>query len=168
MKTNSNAVHVRIDGGDYFLFTREGVLLAQAFNAETLAMVGEPTPVTEERISEFVNTGSSALRAAFSVSETGTLVYREGAGASQTSSYGSIEPDGCSHRSGHPASTTTSSFRRTPSEWPWIAMTNRVDQPDIWLLDLSTGTPTRFTFSPGRFEYPRWAPDGTRLVFSEM
>lgn len=41
----------------------------------------------------------------------------------------------------------------------------RAAQPDIWLLDVSTGTPTRFTFSPGRFQYPRWAPDGTRLVF---
>ena len=168
VKTNSNAVYVRIDGGDYFLFTREGVLLAQAFDAETLAIVGEPAPVTEERISEFVNSGSSAFSAAFSVSETGTLVYREGAGASpRHSSSGSIEPDECWHRSVHPAGTTMSSFRRTLGEWLSIAMrtggstghlaARRVDRNAHAIHLQSRPLP-----------YPRWAPDGTRLVFSEM
>ena len=122
VKTNSNGVYVGVDGRDYFLFTREGVLLAQVFNAETLAMVGEPVSVTAERISEFVNSGSSAFSAHFSVSATGTLVYRAGAGASRLSSCGSTEPDGCWHRSVHPETTTTSSSRRMPGEWLSIAM----------------------------------------------
>jgi len=168
VKTNSNAVYVGVDGRDYFLFTREGVLLAQAFNAETLALVGEPAPVTEERISQFVNTGSSAFSAAFSVSETGTLVYVEGTGASQTQlvwfdrtgrTLAAVGPSGkYNHVELSPDARRVAVDRYE----------TRVDQPDIWLIDVSTGTPTRFTFSPGRFQYPRWAPDGTRLVFSEM
>ena len=36
---------------------------------------------------------------------------------------------------------------------------------DIWLLDLSRGIPTRFTFDTGPDEGPVWSPDGSRIIF---
>jgi Tol biopolymer transport system component len=39
-------------------------------------------------------------------------------------------------------------------------------QSDIWLIDGASATPTRFTFDPGRFQDPRWSPNGDRLLFA--
>jgi Tol biopolymer transport system component len=167
VKTNSNAVYVGSDSSDYLLFAREGVLLAQAFDAESLAIVGEPASVTDERLSQSAAVPTGAWYAAFSVSETGTLVYREGTGTAQTqlvwidrtgraiTSVGASGP--YSHVELSPDDRRVAVDRRD----------ERAAQTDIWLLDVSTGTPTRFTFSPGRFRFPRWAPDGARLVFAD-
>ncbi|HTF38520.1 MAG TPA: hypothetical protein VK651_09440, partial [Blastocatellia bacterium] len=38
--------------------------------------------------------------------------------------------------------------------------------PDIWLFDLSSGIPSRFTTDPAPDTNPVWSPDGSRIVFS--
>ena len=38
--------------------------------------------------------------------------------------------------------------------------------PDIWLLDLTRGTETRFTFDPSGEITPLWSPDGRRIAFA--
>jgi Tol biopolymer transport system component len=167
VKANSNAAYVGGDGSGHLLFAREGVLLSQAFDVETLAIVGEPAPVTEERISQTVPPGSGASYAAFSVSGTGTLVYREGTDVTRTQLVWVDRPGRAI------ASVGTSGLYNHVELSPdgrRVAVDRfdeRAAQTDIWLLDVATGTPTRFTFSPDRFQYPRWAPDGTRLVFAD-
>jgi Tol biopolymer transport system component len=42
---------------------------------------------------------------------------------------------------------------------------NLADQ-DLWLLDLTRGTNTRFTFGPGIAQLPVWSPDSSEIVFS--
>jgi Tol biopolymer transport system component len=37
---------------------------------------------------------------------------------------------------------------------------------DIWLLEFSTGTTTRFTSDPGWEAFPTWSPDGSRVIFT--
>jgi eukaryotic-like serine/threonine-protein kinase len=37
---------------------------------------------------------------------------------------------------------------------------------NIWLLDLSRDTSTRFTFGSARDSQPVWSPDGSRIIFS--
>ena len=44
----------------------------------------------------------------------------------------------------------------------WRASAN----DDIWLLDLTRGGLTRFTFDPASDECPIWSPDGTRVAFA--
>jgi eukaryotic-like serine/threonine-protein kinase len=39
---------------------------------------------------------------------------------------------------------------------------------NIWLLDLSRGTNTRFTFGSALDSDPVWSPDGGRIIFSSM
>jgi hypothetical protein len=124
VKTNSNGGYVGSDGGDYLLFVSEGVLLAQAFDAETLAIVREPAPVTEERILQFVGSGTAASDAAFSVSETGTLVYREGAGATKRQLVWVDRTGRAIASVGTSGLYTMSSYRRTAGEWLLIASTS--------------------------------------------
>lgn len=37
---------------------------------------------------------------------------------------------------------------------------------DIWLLDVASGTETRFTSDPGWEAFPLWSPDGKRILFT--
>jgi len=37
---------------------------------------------------------------------------------------------------------------------------------DLWIIDVSRGTTTRFTLDAHKANYPIWSPDGTRIVFA--
>src|SRR5262249_3513957 len=60
----------------YLLYQREGTLFAQRFDAATLHTSGEPI-----RIADQIPFNAANGRAAFSVSQNGTLIYRSGSGA---------------------------------------------------------------------------------------
>jgi eukaryotic-like serine/threonine-protein kinase len=48
-----------------------------------------------------------------------------------------------------------------------VALSKRSGQTsNIWLVDLSRGTSTRFTFGSGIDSNPVWSPDGSRIIFS--
>src|SRR5262245_16567428 len=59
--------------GGYLLFSRQGTLIAQAFDSDKLRLTGETFPVADR-----VATSSLGGAAAFSVSENGVLTYRQG------------------------------------------------------------------------------------------
>jgi serine/threonine protein kinase len=67
--TGSNALYAQ----GHVLFLREGTLMAQPFDAERLTTTGEAVPVAEQ-VQGVLNSGRVG---AFSVSETGLLVYRK-------------------------------------------------------------------------------------------
>jgi eukaryotic-like serine/threonine-protein kinase len=49
-----------------------------------------------------------------------------------------------------------------------VSRTNPQDgaKADLWLLDLSRGDATRFTFGTGLAEFPVWSPDGKWIFFT--
>ncbi len=63
----------------YLLVQRNGTLFAQAFNAKSLTLTGEPFRVADQVLFSDANG-----RAAFAASQTGTLVYRAGGGSAET------------------------------------------------------------------------------------
>ena len=144
----------------YLLFARQQTVMAQGFDAEKLQLTGEAVPVAE-RIGRYLAT---AL-ALFSVSETGVLVYR-----SQSREDSQLV---WFDRAGKQLETVGPSgsfgvIRLSPDE-KRVAL-QRVDDEkgtyDIWLIELTRGTPTRLTFDPANDVYPAWSPDGSRIVFS--
>ena len=163
VKTNSNAVYVRTDTRDYILFAREGILLAQAFDIDTLSMVGEATPVTEKRT--YFDAGGFT---AFSVSDTGTLAYRDdpvstGRQLAWLDRTGRVlDAVGAPGWYNH-IELSPDSKRAAVDRWDNPASPQ---SSQIWLLDLASGTPSQFTFTAGRFVFPRWAADGSRLAFA--
>jgi Tol biopolymer transport system component len=143
----------------YLIFVREGMLMAQPFDAKALQLGGEPFPVTQHVTQD----GSYAP---FSASENGVLVYWGGVQIKNTQlvwldrggkQLGSIGPPGYYLMP-----------RLSPDETR-VAVQHldpQTGRGDIWLLDLSRGgTSSRFTFDPSDDAQPIWSPDGSRIVF---
>jgi eukaryotic-like serine/threonine-protein kinase len=151
----------------YLFFVREGTLLAQPFNPSTFQLSDEPFPVAEH-----VEYGVYFGSLAFSVSSNGVLAYGTGMSADagvlqltwldrsgkQVEVVGSpgnylgvdLAPDGKS----------LAAHRHDGRLGP------AVGGGDIWLLDWSRGTNSRFTFDASRDNRsPLWSPDGTRIVY---
>ena len=144
----------------YILFARQGTLLAQPYDVGRATLAGAPTPIAD-RLAVDPIVGASA----FSSSETGVLVYRTGAGSSQTQL---LWVD----RAGNEISKIGKADRyRNPelsNDGTRIALEaadsgNRTQ--DLSILDLPGGAASRFTVDRGNDVYPVWSPDDSRIAF---
>ena len=143
--------------GSGTLFSMRGFsLYAQKFDAAKLELRGEP-----EKIDDDVEKYAPG-RAAFSVSEAGTLVYRP-SGPPTVSQLMIVD------RAGHKTGTIgepipTDDFALSPDERR-VAFTKSSDAPSIWILEIARGTITRAFFQNWAVK-PVWMPDGRSLVYS--
>jgi Tol biopolymer transport system component len=147
----------------HILFVRDAALMAQPFDTDRLALAGESFLVVEDI---GLNTENSV--AGFSVSATGLLAVRTGAGSLRrvmawfdrsgkpigvvggTADYvnPALSPDGSRVAVGRPEAMFTGGAG------------------DIWIYEVDRGTASRFTFDPGDDSAPVWSPDGRSIVFS--
>jgi Tol biopolymer transport system component len=99
----------------------------------------------------------------FSVSDTGTLVYRGGSGARNVLTWFDQQgnPTGTL---GDPGDYSLPAISPDSSRVA-VAM-GPAQSRDIWILDVARGSSTRFTFDPARDDYPAWSPDGNNIAFS--
>jgi len=114
-------------------------------------------------IADGVDSFAATRHGLFSVSNTGTLVYRAGASAQAALTWFDLQ--------GNPAGTVGD-----PGDYEFPAISpdgSRVavsmgpaPSRDIWILDVKRGTSTRFTFDPARDDNPAWSPDGKYIAFS--
>ena len=158
-RLGATASRVEYSREGYVMFVRERTLMAQRFDERKLELVGDPFPVAEPLAA------SSFGLANFSVSDNGTLVYRNS--LVTTSRLVWME------RSGRELETLAApADYRAPAISPdgrRIAMRRRDPQSsnlDIWILEPARGAFTRFTFDPKQDGNPLWSPDGSRIVFS--
>jgi len=143
------------------LFVRDGTLMAQSFDARRLELSGEPATVAEQ-LASYIASGH------FSISTNGILVYRtsSGGGESQLTWF---------DRQGKvlgAAGERAAYLQLALSPDGKRAVVRRVDvqssppKYDLWLVDFSGGTTTRFTFGSASAEYPIWSSDGSRIIFA--
>ena len=158
LSTPSGAVYVP---PGYLLFVRDGALLAQSFDAATLAFAGEPVTISDR-----VARNPNYLRDSFSVSETGLLVYDPVLNR-QNKQLVWVDRSGKTLR----ATGATGGFS-SPSLSPdeMRVVVNRVktdsDTHELWMQDLANGTASRFTFDSADNVNPIWLPDGSRIVWA--
>jgi len=143
----------------YLLFLRQWTLMAQPFDASRLQLIGEPLPIADQ-----LTVTGTEFRGAFSVSETGVLTYSSG-----------------------PNLRELVWFNRAGQEVGRVGTPDAYDQPalspdgnsvavrnpnplfgafDVWLVDVSRGTRSRFTADPVWTDAHIWSPDGSRIAFS--
>src|SRR5450432_1929017 len=143
----------------YLMFLRQGALMAQPFDADSLSLAGDAVPIVER-----VGTNGDW----FTVSEKGTLVYR-GGGSSGSRQLTWFDRSGRSLGSlGAPGAYTTLSVSPDGKRVAFGLADTAQNNTDIWVHDLAQGTTHRFTFDPAVDDMPVWSPDGTRIVWSSQ
>ncbi len=144
----------------YLLFVRENTLMAQGLDATRLSTSGDPFPLVER-----VAGGTTADRfgAGFSVSENGTLVYREP--FAQQTQLAWVDRTGKSIAVVAPAGIYTNPAL-SPDDTRVAFYQAQGGTTDVWLMDLSRHITSRFTFEPPMNNVPMWSPDGRLVVFA--
>lgn len=143
----------------HLFFARGQTLMAQSFDATMRQLHGDAFPVAEGVSWE----GSRYVSA--SASETGTLVYGQGA-------LPSIQQMTWFDRAGRTTGALGSptgyhSLALSPDE-RHVAVTVPTGNPsnlDVWLFDVASGNSTRLTATPRLDGSPVWSPDSTHIAF---
>jgi eukaryotic-like serine/threonine-protein kinase len=147
----------------FLLFVRQGTLLAQAFDARTLSVSGEPFPVAE-RVESVAVPGVVS----FSVSTNGTLAYGIGSTAGGGLQMVWVDRSGKALGTvGPPANFRGVELSPDGSRIAW----HRHDGSggDLWITDVARGTTSRLTFDASQDNSsPLWSPDGAYVGFASM
>jgi eukaryotic-like serine/threonine-protein kinase len=138
----------------YLLFSRQRTLMAQPFD-----------PAAGEVRGSAVAIADPVAGAAFSASDSGTLVFRPGGGSQNNLVWFG--------REGRRAGTVGD-----PAHYQQVVLSpsgrraavQRVDtdtgNPDLWVVDLDTAISSRMTLDPAMDGDPAWAPDERSLAFT--
>jgi serine/threonine protein kinase/Tol biopolymer transport system component len=142
----------------FLLYVREGVLLAQRFDLDSLALRGDPTALADGV--RYIPAGGSAFTAS-----ANTIVYRGLSGFNSRVRVRWYERDGTPGDAvvdaGYYSHVELSPDNR------YLALVNGVTtgNSDLWIKDLSSGAFQRLAF-PERESQEVWAPDSRYLAYS--
>ena len=145
---------------DALFFVRDDALWTQALDPASAARRGEPRQIVD---------GVAAIfgRSAFSVSDSGTLVYT-------SSAFGRTKLTWVT-RSGAVAGTVGS-----PGQYQTMALSpdgqrlvfgrynNPTSATNLWVLDLARNIETRLTFGDNTDSDGTWAPDMSHIIYASM
>jgi Tol biopolymer transport system component len=142
----------------YLLFHRAGTLFAQPFDADDLALSGEPVRLADN-VAYNVQTG----RAAFAASQNGVLVYRTGEGGlSNVSQLAWFNRNGRQLGLAGPAGQYVNIGLSPDAKY--VAF-QRGAPDDIWILEIQRGVASRFTSNAAVDNFPVWSADGRTIAF---
>jgi Tol biopolymer transport system component len=142
------------------LYLRENTIVGQTFDMRALKLTGEPITVAEQ-----VATLPNQAIGQFSASKTGTLVYRMTTANTRQLTWYNRQGE-VAGRPGERAPYGT--MKVSPDGSKAVVVQNDPRQPgnsDLWVVDLTSGLSTRFTFDPGFDGQPVWSPDGKYIAW---
>jgi Tol biopolymer transport system component len=146
----------------YLLFRREAMLMAQKFDADRLELSGDPFPVAEQ-----IGFDGVTYQTLVSASDQGVLAYQSlGAGKTQL-----VWFDREGKKLGVAGALGDySDLALSPDDkrLAFFQVDPDTGNADVWLMDLASGAPSRFTFDMAVDFTPIWSPDGARIVFASL
>jgi Tol biopolymer transport system component len=132
----------------YLFYQRDGTLFAQRFDAGSLQTSGEPI-----RVAEQVPFNGANGRAAFAVSQNGTLIYRSGSGFAATRQFWWYNKSGKEEGHATEAGPYNTNFDLS-LDGKQFAVSKpdlTTGRPDIWIVDSVRDVSTRATVNGGAF-----------------
>ena len=143
----------------YLPLVSQGVLSAYPFDAARATVTGEPMAVAQ-----MVGNDDGMFHSAFSVSGPGVLAHRAGAGSRRQLVW--VDRTGKMLGAiGQPDENTPASPALAP-DGQRVAVNRTVQgNIDVWLIEVSRGLASRFTFDAAIDNSPLWSPDGRQVVF---
>jgi Tol biopolymer transport system component len=146
----------------HLLFLRENTLMAQPFDPDQRELSGDPTPIAQN-----VRIIGGANRGVFSASDNGFLVYQaslqeDGYDLYWVDRRGEIQGEPLGDRANYGAIQVSPEGKKAAV----VVFERGSGNPDLWILDVSRGIRTRFTFDPSAELSPVWSPDGAEIVFA--
>jgi serine/threonine-protein kinase len=137
--------------------TADGTLMAAPFDLKRLEVTG-PSVGLLEGVEVKFNSASQ-----FTLSETGTLLYKTGAAGQRelvwVSRAGVVEPVDPAWQGGF-------LFPALSPDGTRLAVTVQdSESQDVWVKQLDRGPSLKLTFEGGRNDYPTWTPDGRSVTF---
>jgi Tol biopolymer transport system component len=145
----------------YLLFGRDGTLMAQRFDRDTLKLSGEAFPVAGN-----IDQETPSANAFLSLSGDGSVVTFHEASKS-------LDELTWVDRAGKPQGVIGT---KGLYGWPRLSPDGKrvavwMPDPDsgnrdIWIIDVSTGTRNRLTLNPANDWFPEWSPDGSYVTYA--
>ncbi len=161
LPSTSNALYApSLNGEGHILFSRDGALLAQRFDADKLVLIGEPFRVADQ---VRVNFNS---RAYLSVSDNGTLVFDPSSDL-ENRQLTWFDRSGKQLETVGPVGSYL--FARLSPDQKRIAISRRDPSGgvfDIYVYDIARGTSSRLTTSSSDVESLAWSSDGNYIAWS--
>jgi len=161
-----DAADARYFSTGHLVFVRRGVVMAAPFDPERLALTGPVVPVLEhvsQALNLFANNSGAAQ---LTVAPSGLLVYAPG-GIQQDGRSDLVLVDGAGGvvpLPGFDKPLVNGQVRFSP-DGRYVAFAEKASSGRLWLFDLERQT-HRALSREGVAGWPRWSPDGTRLVVS--
>ncbi|HEU4891464.1 MAG TPA: protein kinase [Vicinamibacterales bacterium] len=150
----------------YLIYHKAGALMAQPFDTTGLSVEGTAVRIAESVAVPFVTAVHRfAGLAAFAVSASGPIIYRDGQPGNASARLQWFDRTGKPlDEIGQPA--VFWGMALSPDE-KHVAVTRQDPQQgrDVWTVDLSTGVPTRVTVDPANEDDAAWSAKGRALTY---
>jgi len=145
----------------HIFFVRQGALLAQSFDPQSMRLIGSATHVADD-----VAIGASSILPA-SASAAGSIAYRSG-GTTRLRRLVWFDRSGKELGVASDERALATSPSLSPDGRTVAMQVSTQQNTDVWLLDLERKVSTRLTIQPGIDALPVWSPDGARIVFNSF
>jgi serine/threonine protein kinase len=154
----NSALAARYAPPGYLLYASGNTLVAQRFDLDRLALVGDAFPIVQVGVIQ-----GSGLTNSFSVSQNGVLAYSPN--LSLESELVWYDRHGLRLETvGARASYTNPAL--SPDGKKLAVAVGLPPNRNIWVFDLVRDTPSRLTFDPADDLDPAWSRDGSRILFT--
>jgi len=157
MTTIESRIEYSPDG--YFLYIKDRILVAHAFDADKLELIGQPRPVAQS-IDRATNTSD------FGASNNGTLLYQQQDNTGNSELVW-LDRDGkMIGRTGKIGEYRDIGLSPDGTKIVYQLVDPSTSRSDIWIRDLNRQVDTRITFGQDNNVLPIWSPSGKLIAYT--